>query len=113
MEMNSIFRGAGSNLTLMFTENSMKPRILLIFKIRTGLVYIFPSSNRTVSFSKVSYWGNSTYTARSGFLNFGQYTVESRDRVKVIDGTYGVPISTQVRVNRSLLSESMTTKCPK
>lgn len=45
--------------------------------------------------SKISYDGNKTYTSKSAFLNFGSYTVENRDRVKVIDGTHGVPISTQ------------------
>ena len=50
--------------------------------------------------SKISYDGNKTYTSKSAFLNFGSYTVENRDRVKVIDGTHGVPISTQVSVVR-------------
>ena len=46
----------------------------------------------------MAYDGNETYEAKSGFLNFGQYTVENRERVKVIDGTRGVPISTQVGI---------------
>ena len=29
-------------------------------------------------------------------MNFASYTVENRERVKVVDGTHGVPISTQV-----------------
>lgn len=53
-----------------------------------------------ILFSKISYDGNKTYTSKSAFLNFGSYTVENRDRVKVIDGTHGVPISTQVSVVR-------------
>jgi len=53
---------------------------------------IFEFSNAN---SKISYDGNKTYTSKSAFLNFGSYTVENRERVKVIDGTHGVPISTQ------------------
>ena len=55
-----------------------------LFKLTSGL------------FSHIAYAGNDTYTSHSGYMNFASYTVENRERVKVVDGTHGVPISTQV-----------------
>ena len=51
-------------------------------------------------FSHIQYAGNDTYTSKAGYMNFASYTVENRERVKVVDGTHGVPISTQVRLTR-------------
>jgi len=47
------------------------------------------------SYSNATYLGDKTYTSTSAFMNFGNYNVENRERVKVLCGKTGVPISTQ------------------
>lgn len=47
------------------------------------------------SYSAMSYKGDEEYTPMSAFMTFGSYRVESRERVKLISGVEGVPISTQ------------------
>jgi len=53
-------------------------------------IFYFTNAN-----SHIQYAGNDTYTSKAGYMNFASYTVENRERVKVVDGTHGVPISTQ------------------
>ena len=108
----SICHGLGSSHILMFMDCLIKMKIFSNFQTLIGTfiwLYAAISYGHMVFyniiflfwiFSKISYDGNKTYTSKSAFLNFGSYTVENRDRVKVIDGTHGVPISTQVSVVR-------------
>ena len=68
-----------------------------IFHFKYSYRYAFSCFlNKYKNFSGVTYFGNETYTPKGGFMNFDTYTVESRRRVKLIDGVHGVPISTQV-----------------
>ena len=43
----------------------------------------------------MTYTGDVPYSSMSAFMNFGNYNVENRERVKVLCGINGVPISTQ------------------
>ena len=43
----------------------------------------------------MTYSGDVAYTSTSAFMNFAHYNVENRERVKVLCGVHGVPISTQ------------------